>query len=212
MYKILSDETANLTYTFIDFETGNTALHEVSNLPWQAAFITIQNGIVVKECERLIKWTPLAKVSKGAAYVTKYDESKVIQNGLPPDVVYDEFLEEIQAADRIVGHNIILFDIYVWEAWARAIGKTPYNFIPKAIDTAGIAKGLKLETKPKDDGDFLFWQYRSLHTRKKGLKFSLESLGKEFGIKHNYEKLHDALVDLQLNVKVFDQLKYGVII
>ena len=33
------------------------------------------------------------------------------------------------------------------------------------------------------------------------------SLGKEFRIDHDYENLHNALVDLKLNIKVWNELK-----
>lgn len=212
MYKVLSDENPSLVYAFIDLETSTAAQHEAWNLPWQASVVIFQNNQIIREHDYFIKWNPLLQVSKGAAIKTRYNERDVIEKGLPPDKVYDLLLPEIEAADFVVGHNILFFDIYIWQAWARKIGKEVYNFVPKAIDTAAVAKGIKLETSPKDQSDFLAWQYRSLHTRKKGLKFSLESLGKEFGIEHNYDKLHNALVDLELNVKVFKQLKYGVML
>jgi DNA polymerase III epsilon subunit-like protein len=212
MYKVLSDETPDLTYAFIDMETCNAALHEIHDLPWQASVVIVKNKQIIRDYDFFIKWTPLPVVSKGAALKTRYDENKVISKGLPPEEVYNILLPEIEAADKVCGHNILFFDIYIWQAWARKIGKPVYNFAPKAVDTAAIAKGLKLGTSPNDEADFIPWQYRSLHTRKKGLKFSLESLGKEFDIEHDYENLHDALTDLQLNVKVFNRLKYGVVL
>jgi transposase len=47
-----------------------------------------------------------------------------------------------------------------------------------------------------------------LNKHKKGVKTSLIALGKEFDIKHNYDKLHDALVDLELNLKVWNKIKW----
>ena len=49
-----------------------------------------------------------------------------------------------------------------------------------------------------------------MHTRRKGVRTNLISLGKEFKIEHNYDKLHDAIVDLELNLKVWNQLKYQI--
>ena len=48
------------------------------------------------------------------------------------------------------------------------------------------------------------------HTRVKGVRTNLSSLGKEYEIDHDYEKLHDALVDLQLNIKVWNKIKWQV--
>ena len=49
-----------------------------------------------------------------------------------------------------------------------------------------------------------------LNVRKKGLKTSLGALGKSYLIDHDYEKLHDALVDLELNSKVWDKIKLQI--
>ena len=49
-----------------------------------------------------------------------------------------------------------------------------------------------------------------LNFRQRGAKNSLSALGKEFEIEHDYKSLHNALVDLQLNIKVWDKLKWKV--
>jgi hypothetical protein len=38
----------------------------------------------------------------------------------------------------------------------------------------------------------------------------LTALGKENGIEHDYEKLHDAINDLDLNLKVWNKLKWQI--
>jgi hypothetical protein len=35
-------------------------------------------------------------------------------------------------------------------------------------------------------------------------------LGKEFSIEHEYDRLHDAIIDLKLNLKVWNKLKYMI--
>ena len=52
------------------------------------------------------------------------------------------------------------------------------------------------------------WQYRMLYIRKKGVRTNLPALGKEYEIELDYDKLHDALVDLELNVKIWNKLKW----
>ena len=55
------------------------------------------------------------------------------------------------------------------------------------------------------------YQYKcTCNTRVKGVRTNLSSLGKEYEIDHDYEKLHDALVDLQLNIKVWNKIKWQV--
>ena len=61
---------------------------------------------------------------------------------------------------------------------------------------------------PKDD--LLEYQYKILNTRKKNVKSSLTFLGKENGIEHDYESLHDAINDLDLNLKVWNKLKWQI--
>ena len=46
--------------------------------------------------------------------------------------------------------------------------------------------------------------------KNKWIKSSLTFLGKEFDIDHDYEKLHNAIVDLELNLKVWNRLKYSL--
>jgi hypothetical protein len=58
--------------------------------------------------------------------------------------------------------------------------------------------------------DFVEYQYRIYNTRRKGIRTNLTALGKEFDIKHDYENLHNALVDLELNLKIWNRLKYSL--
>ena len=78
----------------------------------------------------------------------------------------------------------------------------------KFIDTNCLARGIKIGPEYRQGDDLTAWQYRMYHTRKKGVRTNLTALGKEYDIDHNYEKLHDALVDLQLNIKVWNKLKW----
>ena len=82
------------------------------------------------------------------------------------------------------------------------------HLMTKIIDTNCIAKGVKLGVPYGPESDFLSYQYRMYHTRKRGLKTRLGGLGVEFNIEHDYDKLHDALVDLELNLKIWNKLKW----
>jgi len=50
----------------------------------------------------------------------------------------------------------------------------------------------------------------AISTMVKGIKTNLTSLGKEYNIDHEYDKLHNAIVDLRLNLKVWNKLKYQI--
>ena len=62
----------------------------------------------------------------------------------------------------------------------------------------------------KTEEDFTEYQYRIYNTRRKGVKSNLTYLGKEFDIEHDYANLHNALVNLELNLKVWNRLKYSL--
>jgi hypothetical protein len=62
----------------------------------------------------------------------------------------------------------------------------------------------------KPGEDFIEYQYRIYNTRRKGIRTNMTALGKEFDIKHDYENLHNALVDLGLNLKIWNKLKYSL--
>ena len=93
------------------------------------------------------------------------------------------------------------------------MGKDYKHLMPKIIDTNSIAKGIKMDVSYQANGDpngLLLHQYKMVHKRKRGVKTNLTALGKEFDIEHDYDNLHDAVVDLELNIKVWDKLKYMV--
>ena len=54
------------------------------------------------------------------------------------------------------------------------------------------------------------YQYKMINYIRKGMKTSLSALGKENEIEHDYANLHDALVDMELNIKVWNYLKWKV--
>ena len=83
-----------------------------------------------------------------------------------------------------------------------------HHLVNKFIDTNAIARGIKYETPYNSKDNLTEYQYKILHTRKKNIKSSLTFLGKENGIEHDYEKLHDAINDLDLNLKVWNKLKW----
>ena len=58
--------------------------------------------------------------------------------------------------------------------------------------------------------NFLEYQYRTVAKRVRGVKTNLTAMGKYYNIKHDYDKLHNALVDLQLNLKVWNKLKWEI--
>jgi hypothetical protein len=85
-----------------------------------------------------------------------------------------------------------------------------HHLVKKFIDTNTIARGIKYGIPYNPKESLTEYQYKIYHTRKKGVKSSLTTLGKENGIEHDYDKLHDAINDLELNLKVWNKLKWQV--
>ena len=90
------------------------------------------------------------------------------------------------------------------------MGESYKPLVNKIIDTNCLARGLKTDNRYTHDHNLLEYQYKMYHTRVKGVRTNLSSLGKEYEIDHDYEKLHDALIDLQLNIKVWNKIKWQV--
>ena len=82
--------------------------------------------------------------------------------------------------------------------------------MPKFIDTNCVAKGVKMGLSYAPNDDLLAYQYKMYHKKQKGLKTNLTALGKEFEIGHDYDNLHNAIVDLKLNLKIWNKLKWQI--
>jgi hypothetical protein len=85
-----------------------------------------------------------------------------------------------------------------------------HHLINKFIDTNAIARGIKYNIPYNPKESLIEYQYKIYHTKRKNVRSSLTVLGKENGIEHDYEKLHDAINDLDLNLKVWNKLKWQI--
>ncbi len=204
MRQIIADKKS-VRYTFLDVESGSLGLNEATNLPWQLSLITVVNNKIQQEHDFLLKWPAgQFEISLEAAEKTRFDPNKVQKEGVDPLKVVKVLQKEFDAADYMVGHNILGFDCHVIQSLCFKLGVPPINIARKPLDTLAIAKGIRLENFPKTEKDLIPWQYRMYHTRKKGLnKLRLEDLGREYGIEFQADKLHDSLFDLRLNVEIF---------
>ncbi len=197
---------------FIDCETMNLCLNGCNNLPWQVAMLKVKGDKIIDSRDLYIKWDTDLKISKEAAEITRFDPSKLDKLGIDPKVAFDEVSSWLSSADHIVGHNLLGFDIYILRILYKQSGNPKLlKEIPrKIIDTLSIAKGIKLGLQYNRGDDFLAYQYKMYHIIKKGLKCNLQALGKEHKIEHDYDRLHDALVDLELNLKVWNVFKWQI--
>ena len=196
------------TYVFIDCETFNLCLNSVYNLPWQIAMIKAVAGKKVAEKNFYIKWDTDLKIGAEAAKITKYSQKTMDDKGVPPEEAFPTIRDWLDNADWIIAHNMLGFDLYLIKDYYRLNGLDYKHLMPKILDTNSLARGVKLGTPYKEDeGSLIEYQYRMTNTRKKGVRTNLTALGKGYDIDHEYDKLHNAIVDLELNLKVWNKLK-----
>lgn len=198
------------TLVFIDCETLNLCLNSCHNLPWQVSMLKVQGDNSVAEKDYYIKWDTHLKISEGAARITRYSQSTVDKKGVKPEEAFPTVKDWLDNCDYILGHNTIGFDIYLIKDYYRAMGEDYKHLVDKFIDTNCIARGIKMGMKYTAGTDFLAYQYKVYHRRQKGIRTNMTSLGKEFDIEHDYDNLHNAIVDLKLNLKIWNKLKWQV--
>ena len=197
-------------YVFIDCETLNLCLNSCHNLPWQIAMLKVVGDKKIAEKNFYIKWDTKLKISAEAARITRYSPKAMEEKGLSPEEVFPTIEDWLDNADYIVGHNILGFDLYLIKDYYKYMGKPYKHLVEKVIDTNCIAKGLKLGNYYKSNDNFLEYQYKMYNIRKKGLRTNLAALGREYEIEHDDEDLHDAVVDLKLNIKVWNKIKWMI--
>jgi len=196
------------TLVFIDCETFNLCLNFCHNIPWQIAMIKVKGDKKIEEKNFYLKWNTNLKISQDAARITRYDHKKVEKEGKDPKEIFPTIKDWLDHADYILGHNTLGFDIYLIKEYYKSMGCHWEHLAQKFIDTNAIARGIKYGLPYSPTQNLLEYQYKIYHTRKKNVKSSLTTLGKENGIEHDYEKLHDAINDLELNLKVWNKLKW----
>ena len=198
------------TYVLIDCETENLCLNSMHNLPWQIAMIKTKGEKILDTKDYYVKWDRPINVSKEAARITKFNQKKYDSSSVMYDEIFPTVFDWLEGCDHVLGHNLLGFDIYLIKDYYLKMGKPYHALMNKIIDTLAVARGIKSGTPYKPDVDFLEYQYRMINFRQKGVKTNLAQLGKDYSIDHDYDKLHDALVDLELNLKVWNKLKWNI--
>ena len=199
------------TMVFIDCETENLCLNRSHNLPWQVAMIKTKDGEKMDEKNFHISWERELHVGAVAARITRFSPSRHKKAAVPYDQIFPTIEDWLDNADYIAGHNILGFDIYLIKGMYEKAGKSYTHLVDKVVDTMCLMRGIKLDLKLKPESESLLeYQYKLLHARKKNLKTNLMAVAKEYNIDHNYDKLHDAIVDLELNLKVWNKMKWQI--
>ena len=198
------------TFVFIDCETFNLCLNFAHNLPWQISMLKVKGDEIFASKDFYIKWNTHLIIGKEAAKITRYSDKKMQKLGIPPEEAYPTIKDWLDNADYIVGHNILGFDAFLIKGFYEYMGDDYIPLVDKMIDTNCIARGIKLGLAYTPENNFLEYQFQLINKRVKGVRTNLTALGKEYDIEHDYDKLHNALVDLELNLKIWNKLKWQI--
>ena len=199
---------------FIDFETSNLCLSPKFNLPWQMAIIKTVGGQPQDEGKSyLINWGEEFSFSKGALEMAhSFSEKKMREEGIKPIEALNILSKELSETEAVAGHNILGFDIYLIKGLYEKMGRKFPDILSKkrVFDTLAFSKGLFNNIPIQDKEDSISYQYKMINSLIKGSKTSLSKVAENFGIEYDPGMLHDALYDLNLNVKIWNKLKYQV--
>ena len=197
-------------FLFCDLETENLSLLS-HNRPWNCSWILYKNGKILEQHDKFVWWEDL-NISKDAARITRFDYNEYKEKAEDADKVLNEFEKYLNNKEYVpVFHNGTNFDCYIIKIWREALGrKNDYSYLDRTIDTNSIARAIKKGVKQIKPKERKMMMFRFANYVEKGLKTNLTALGKEFGIKYDYENLHNSVADVILTGMVFDKLKYMI--
>jgi len=195
----------NQKYLVFDTETEGLNLH--SSRPWQVAWLICQGNKVLERHDRLINYKDL-EMSKTVEKLTGFTWDRYNAEKEPLKKVWSDFKKYLFNPEyKIVGQNLLGFDVYMVAIMQRLLGETPdYSYLTRIYDTRALGKAYR-EELDKPNKDFLSWQYKIIHDRTLKARVSQLQLLKFFGIDFEEDKLHDALYDNEMCFKVFCALK-----
>lgn len=201
----------NQKYIVFDFETCNANTNTLTNIAWQLGLLICEGSKILKTEIFYLRW-PNLPISKGAARVTRFDWNVYKQKAVDPLPVWEYFNTYLFNPEyKIIGHNILGFDIYVYNIWCQLLGKkTDYSFVKRFIDTDALARGLKNDIKYRKEEDFLIYQYKMGSIIKKGVKTNLAAMANHYKIEIDPDKMHDAGVDVTINFAVWNKMKWEI--
>ncbi len=200
----------NKKQKYLIFDTETEGLNLIKSKPWQIAWAVAEGGLIIEKFDKLIFWEDL-DVSPDAARITGFDKRFYERNSEDPVDIWNLFSKYLyDDSYKIVGHNLLGFDVYMVNIWRKLIGLgSDYSYVDRIIDTNAVAKAIAKEA-PVDYDNFIYWQYGWSNYRERGLKSSQASLLKKYSIDHDPNKLHCALYDIEMNFKVFRKQLFDI--
>jgi DNA polymerase III epsilon subunit-like protein len=195
----------NQKYLVFDTETEGLNLH--SSRTWQVSWLICQGDRILKENDRYINQKDL-QINSAVAKLTGFTWEEYDRRKEPLKNVWADFKKDLFNPEyKVIGQNLLGFDVYMVAAMQRALGETPdYSYLERIYDTRAYGKAYREELeKPKDN--LLSWQYKIIHDRSLKARVSQKQLLKFFGIDFDDDLLHNALYDNQKCYEVFKALK-----
>ena len=176
---------------YLVFDTETEGLNLIDSRPWQVAWIVTQGDKVLEEHDVYVKWRDL-NVSKDAARVTGFSKEDYERKAVKCSDAMKLFASYLYNPEyKIVGHNLLNFDVYIVNVWRKLLKLTSdYSFV--------------------DQDNFLAWQYKMVNYVERGLRTSQATLLKRYDIPHDPKRLHDALYDITMNYKIFRKQLYEI--
>jgi DNA polymerase-3 subunit epsilon len=158
---------------------------ETTGLEWAGADRVIEIACVALEGTQLTgefwhsRLNPRVRIQPGAQAVHGIKDEDLEHEPEFSEVFED--LIDFLGNDELVGHNLLGFDRHFLNKELKLVGKPPLD--NRMIDTLLLARNVR-----------------------PGKRNSLDALCKDFGIRNTREGVHGALVDADLNARVYAHL------
>ena len=155
-------------------------------------------------------------IGKEAARITHYyDKAHLVEReGVTPEEGLAMLEKHIYNPEVIVcGHNYIGFDLLILGLYRKLLGKkVDYSYINRVLDTSLMFKAWKIgATIPKfGTDDFTLFQYQLYNTPMRGIKSSVPTCCKEFGIFYDVNTAHQAGQDVEWGRQIKNELLWKI--
>lgn len=193
-------------YLVADGETENLNLI-LNNRPWQWSYQRYKGNQLIESHDEFI-WWPDLKVSKEAAFITRFDYNVYKSKAGDPKEKIDKFNQYLYDPNYIIiGANYGNFDSFIHGTWGKLVGITPdYSYFDRIYDIQCVEKAIELQIDiPKDRQEYLSFLFKTYGFRKRTLKTSVKFLLKKYEIPFDEFLLHDGIYDVAKCKEIFDK-------